>query len=312
MHAANPTEKTVNLDAIAAFWQQEAAGFEDRNRVCAARRAESDAATGEKIVVTCMDERNTHLDEALGFAPGEAQTYASGGGKIDLATFEAAFGARIDAAASQGLPVSVFLVPHECSHDAGLGCAAFANDTEAQKAFFTAFKAALKDRFPSAAVHVAALCTTTHKLREIDTDAADEALRSALEHNATHVHVAEDVQHAGHGIYVGDAYRAWVPKRNAYFNLSAANPSIAGNAAIALTVMEHHSAVDLSTKPVVIHVDYPRYADAAKTETARTNIDAAVAEILGSAAFNERAGRGLLKIVKTETDVATWQGRLLE
>jgi hypothetical protein len=317
MFGAETKEKKLDRERYAAFWMQEVATLPVRNVTCAARRFIPADGVGERecIVVTCMDERNTHIDEALGFAPGEAEVYASGGGKIDIGTFNALFGERIDTATSWGdfgRPVSVFLTPHECSHDAALGCAAFGNDIEAQKTFFTTLKKELKERFPKAAVHVMALCTTTHKLREIDVDDGDAALASARAANAALNLHADDVAHAGHGIYIGDAYRAWVPARNAYFRLSAENPSLAGNAAIALTVMEHHSEVNLEEKPVVIHADYPRYANRAKSDSARNNINAALNGFLSQPAVAERIARGALQVVKTETEMSSWKGKLLE
>lgn len=316
MFATETKEKKLERQKHEAFWMQEIATLPVRNVKCVARRfTPVDGADRECIVVTCMDERNTHVDEALGFTPGEAEIYASGGGKIDFATFDALYGERIDTATTWGewgRPVSVFLLPHECSHDRHLGCAAFANDTEAQRAFFTELKKAIKEKHPKAAVHVMAMCTTTHKLREIDVDDADVTLAAVREANANLELRAEDVAHAGHGIYVGDAYRAWVPERNAYFRLSALNPSLAGNAAIALKVMEHHSEVDLTEKPVMLHLDYPRHTERAKTDAARANIDAAITEFLSQPEAADRLNRGALKIVKTETDIATWKGKLLE
>lgn len=314
MHAnAHAKEKIVDRQAHAEFWEQELAAFPVRNRLCVGRRMRHAGSSpkGETIVVTCMDERNTHVDEALGIAPGAAELFASGGGKIDLPAFDAAYGRRIAAAEAAGKTVSIFLVPHECSHDPNLGCAAFANDTEAQRAFFTDLKKALKERYANVAVHVLALCTTKHTVRQIDTDAHDDGLHAALAANADFGMTAEDVAHAGHGIYIGDAYRAWVPKRNTYFNLSAFNPALAGNVGIALTVMEHHSEVDLATTPVIVHVDYPRYADAGRTDAARANIDKALAELGANPAFKGRLDAGELKIVRTETDVATWEGSLV-
>jgi hypothetical protein len=308
-HDTEAKTKTIDRDAVAAFWERERAALPERNRACIARRA-TDAAGRVAIVVTCMDERNTHIDEALGFAPGEAEVYASGGGKIDADTFDAAYGPMLAEAAAQGRPASVFLVPHECSHADHLGCAAFANDKEAQRTFFTSLKAALKERHPAVPVHVMAMCTTTHKMRGIDHD-EDAALDGALGANAAFDMTCDDVNHAGHGIYVGAAYRAWVPERNAYFHLSAFNPALAGNIGIALTVMEHHSDVDLSTTPIVVQVDYPRFADATRAAAARANMDRALDALMADAAFRAKLDAGALKMVKTETDVATWEGKVL-
>lgn len=317
MFGTGNKEKRLQREAFAAFWMQEIATLPIRNMTCSAGRRASatDAQERECIVITCMDERNTHVDEALGFAPGKAETYASDGGAIDLATFAALFGKRIDTASAWGQwgrPVSVFLVPHECSNDASRGCHEFQNDANAQKAFFGSLKREIKNRFPSAAVHVMALCTTTHKLREIDVDEADDVLPSVREANAKLDLRAEDAARAGHGIYVGDAYRAWVPSRNTYFRLSAFNPALASNAAVALSMMERHGDVASTEKPVMVHVDYPRHMERSKTDAARANIDAALMEFLSQPAVAESLNRGALKVVKTETDMTSWKGKLLE
>lgn len=268
-------------------------------------------ADRENIVVTCMDERAAHIDEALGLLPGEAHVYASGGGKIDAQTFQSLFGEKISACEKSEKTASVFLVPHECSHDPHLGCAAFGNDTEAQKTFFTELKRDIVARHPKANVHVMAMCTTTHDLREIDVQDEDKQLPSLRVANENFEPKFEDVQHAGYGIYVGDAYRAWIPGRNTYFRLSAENPNLAGNAEIALTVMQHHSDVDLTAKPIVLQIDYPLYADESRTETAKQNIDAQMTAFLALPAVKAKMNAEAFKIVKTETHIETWNGKVL-
>ncbi|MEK9152755.1 MAG: hypothetical protein AAB692_05300 [Patescibacteria group bacterium] len=292
----------------ARFWEAERSRLLERNAALAAeyaaKKTEIDLrrATQEKILITCMDERNTHIEESLGFLPGEARVFASGGGKADLAAFVRVFGELIVNARRAGAKVSVFLVPHECSHDAALGCAAFGNDTEAQRQFFTALKSDILRAFPNVSAHVMAFCTTTHKLREIDCHEADAFLGQVQDANAEFDRRSEDTSHAGHGIYVGDAYRAWVPERNRYFRLSPLNPALEGNITIALTVMVHHSEVNLDETPAMLHIDYPRYADTELAVAAREHIDRSIAPFVG---------RADLHVVKTETDVETWQGRML-
>lgn len=310
MHPTHVAEKTIDLDAIASFWERERAALPERNRICVAQRVTNDAR-GKIIVVTCMDERNTYIEQALGFVPGYAEVYASGGGKVSTETFHAIYGDGISAAIAGGKLVSIFLVPHECSHDDRLGCAAFANDKEAQRAFFTDLKKNLSERYPNAEVHVSAFCTTTHNLRDIDVENT-ELYTTVRDENTKFENRAEDVAHAGHGIYVGDAYRAWVPERNNYFRLSSQSSSIDGDALIALTVMEHHSDVDLSITPTVLHIDYPTYTDAARTDAARANMDARLETFLSNPDVVVRLASGRLKVVKTETDIATWQGNLLQ
>ncbi len=309
MHSPHIAEKTLNLDAIASFWERERTALPERNRVCGVTRATNDA--GQKIiVVTCMDERNTHLEDALGFAFGHAEIYASGGGKVDAETFHTIYGADIARSLEENTAVSILLLPHECSHNAELGCAAFGNDQEAQRVFFTDLKKNLKERYPDAEVHVSAFCTTTHTLRDIDTEDT-AAYKTICDANAKLDTHAQDVTHAGYGIYIGDAYRAWVPNRNLYFHLSSQSASITGDAHIALKVMEHHSDVDLSVTPIVVHVDYPVYENGARTEAAGTNIDTHLEAFLTHPDVAVRLASGRLQVVKTKTDIATWQGKIL-
>lgn len=317
-HAASETAvRTVDRQAIERFWLRESARMLNRNAALsaayrAARQEISERrASREHFVVTCMDERAAHIEEALGLLPGQPHVYASGGGKIDPGTFRALFGGRIAACEKEGKTAHVFLVPHECSHDERLGCAAFSNDTEAQKDFFTELKHAILERHPKAYVHVIAMCTTVHCLREIHVHDEDDHLPHLRASNGSFRPQFEDVQHAGYGIYVGDAYRAWVPGRNAYFRLSAENPDLAGNAGIALTVMQHHSDVDLASKPVILHADYPIYADAARTDAARRNMGEQLGAFLEDPAVREKMMAGTLRMVQTETDTETWEGKLL-
>lgn len=302
-----------------AFFEREKRELAERNARLAERHAAKAEARAERqaartaVVVTCMDERDFAVEEALGLLPGEASVYASGGGKIDAASFERLHGAALDEAAKAGRKSTVYLTPHECVEDGHLGCAAFANDTEAQKTFFTALKGEIEAKHPDADVHVLAFDTATDLLRPVAAKEEDASLAPMLEKNAAGKASHEEKQHAGYGIYIGDAYRAWAEDRNRWFRLSAGNPSIAGNAEIALTVMGHHSDVDLSDKPVVVQVDYPTYEDAARTAEAAANIDAQMEAFLASPAVAKKVEEeGMtIKVVKSRTDMTSWKGEIL-
>ncbi len=311
-------EKIVDTEARERFWERERRELLERNRAFAGTFAERRAELARRradrqcIVLTCMDERDTNVHEALGLIPGEAESYASGGGKLDAAGFERLYGDRIARAEREGRDVAIYLTPHECSDGGHLGCAAFKNDTEAQRDFFSGLKDAIIARHPKAKVHILAFDTSTTRLRRVDADVSDAALEPMLEKNEKADGRAKDAAHAGYGIYVGDAYRAWAPGRNTYFHLSAENPNLKSDADIAFAVMEHHSDVDLSTKPMVLHVDYPKYDDAGRTASAASNIDRQLAEIMGDPAVRERLAKNALRVVKTSTDMGTWKGEVIE
>ncbi len=316
MHEEHHAEhEPADREAQESFWKEEFAAMPERNKGFAAERAknareiEQRREVRESVVVNCMDERDALTEESLGLLPGEAEVYGSGGGKIDPETFEKIYGARLAAAEKAGKEAVVYLTTHESSDGRDLGCAAFKNDMPEQIRYFKALKEQIAYNHPKTRVHVLSFDTSTGALAPISPDDRDQVIGRTMA--KPHPDRVKDAAHAGHGIYVGGAYRAWAPGRNAYFNISAENPQIAGNAGIALGVMEHHSEIDLSKKPVVLHVDYPKYPDEARTAAARENVNRQIEALLKDPEFKKRADDGTLKIVKTETDTETWQGRLL-
>ncbi len=316
MHEEHHVERgPVDREAQESFWKEEFAALTERNRGLAAERAknsreiEQRREVRESVVVDCMDERDTATEESLGLLPGEAEVYGSAGGKVDPEQFEKLYGAKLAAAERSGKESVVYLTTHESSDGHDLGCAAFKNDMPAQIRYFKALKEQIADKHPKTKVHVLSFDTSTGALAPISPDDRDQVIGRIL--SKPHPDRVKDAAHAGYGIYVGGAHRAWAPARNAYFNISAENPDIVGNAGIALAVMEHHSEVDLSKKPVVLHVDYPKFPDAARTESARENLNKQVDALLAGPEFKALADSGALKVVKTETDTETWQGRML-
>jgi len=314
----NSNREPIDLAAIEEFWRRESAEMLERNRALAAahrgRAAElaRRRASCETIIAGCMDERTAFTKEALGLLPGEALVYASGGGKIEAAIFDRLFGPRLKEAAAAGKDSAVYFVTHKCADDPHKGCAAFANDVQAQVGYFTSLKRQLMETYPRTRTHVLMLDTTAYGLEAVDIDEDDARCARVLSAGGgLNDFRARETGHAGHGIYIGDAYRAWVNEHNKYFRLSAMNPDIAGNVGIALNVMGHHSCVDLATTPVVIHVDLPRYAERAASDAAAANIGSALERILDMPAVREKIEEGSLQIVRTETDAENWQGKLL-
>ncbi|MDD5252269.1 MAG: hypothetical protein PHT12_06650 [Patescibacteria group bacterium] len=307
-----------NFDAIAKFWKQELAALSERNRKLAAEhitKTEEIARRQTKrtnIVFTCMDERTALVEDALGLIPGEALVHASGGARLNIESFERIFGGALAEAEKSGRAAAVYLVTHEAANEPDKGCAAFSNDVPAQTAYFTALKEEIGKRHPATYVHVIMLDSTAYGLKPISVDERDEAGAAAIKNGGALKFHAAETAHAGYGIYIGDCYRAWVPEHNLYFRLTALNPDLAGDVGIALKVMGHHSTVDLSSKPIVMHADYPRYEDAEKTDAAWLNIDGALEKILADDQVKAGLSGGSMRLIKSQTDARTWQGEIVK
>jgi len=314
-HAANP--ELAETAAHEEAWQRELKELPRRNSELAAKHRELAAEIERRradrmtIVTSCMDERTTFVEEALGLLPGEAEVMATGGGKISFEDLEKTCGDQMAAAEKDGRSIVIDLAPHECAEDDHAGCAAFGNDTAEQQRFFRELKKKITAKHPSALVNVLFLDTSKYALRPVDLDPRDARLAEAVNAGGHPELATEELGHAGYGIYVGDTYRAWVSDHNKYFRLSAANPDISGNLGIALKVMTGHSKVDLETTPVVLHIDYPEYGDAERTKTSRENIDRSLEAALADPAAKDLAGRGVLRVVKSVTNADTWEGKLL-
>lgn len=265
------------------------------------------------LIVTCMDERNTTVEEWMNLEPGKEIVYFSGGGRISLETLDRVFGhsLRDDTVTSV-----IYLVAHQCFDNPHAGCAAFKNDSEAQKVYFTRLREEIIAAHPSAVVNVVALDTTTGQLREMVADPRDVGhLAMLIARSKTGLLVFDKAEegHAGHGIYIGDTYRAWVADRNKYFSISADNPDIAGNVEIALNVMRgDHSAMDMRTTPVILVADYPIHDDEARTGTARANMDAGLAAVRKLEGVEEALADGSMRIITCETHVRTKKGTLVQ
>jgi len=317
-HEHEPGHEHMDKEAIESFWTKELKDLPERNRRLAAAY-QADAAERERrqhrrqtIVTSCMDERTAFTEEALGLHPGEAEVLASGGGRIGIEDFKRIYGETLKKAEAEGKETEICLVTHKCAGDSHKGCAAFANDVEAQTKYFTALKEELGKEFPNAKTDILMLDTTAYGLEPIEVDAKDARLAKVLENGSgLRGFRAKEEAHAGNGIFIGDAYRAWVPDHNSYFRLSALNPDIVGNVGIALNVMEGHSVVDLSQKPIILHVDYPEYADKERTTAARASIDAAVKAVSELPAAAKRLADGSLRLVRSATNMQTWEGKLL-
>lgn len=261
--------------------------------------------SSRSLVVTCMDERNTFVEESLGLLPGEALTLGSGGGRITADEVEGLYGDWL-----RDAPLSVvYLVMHECVEDPSAGCAAFSSDVLAQEVYFTALRDELLDRFPASAVHVVSYDTSTGKLRAVETDPRDESIGPIIETSPERGARWADKGHAGHGVYVGVAYRAWTDARNTYFFVSPGTQTLAADIGIAAQVMLHHSAVDLSSTPMVLHIDYPA-PDGVVDGSARKVMDAMLDPIIERLSSPDAVGDAL-RVVRTATDPVTWKGEIV-
>jgi carbonic anhydrase len=308
-HGANPARDE--------FFIQEIHRLTERNRRLAQRFTAAKETVADRLAkravfaTTCMDERTQTVEEALGLLPGEGYVYGSGGAKLELDHFARLYANDLKAAADKGVSAVVFLVTHLCGTGAEFGCAAFKNDVPAQLAYLKPLREAYKAAYPEFKVHLLMHDTLNDRLEAIVADESDPDLAAVLETNrAIAIDRSGNHAHAGYGVYIGDAYRAWVDEYNAYFRLAADNPNLAGNLGIAFAVMQHHSTVDLSDKPIMVHVDYPIYGDdAERTERARINIDEGIKEALRAEEIAELLAGDRIRVVKTETDMATWEGK---
>jgi len=307
MHSPTPVQSRGNEKA--RFVANERSVLRTTNDLAAMRFASIDrSGTTRTLIVTCMDERNTLVDEWFSLRPGEATVYCSGGGRIDDATLDAVFG---DAFTDVSADVHVYLVAHQCFANVDAGCAAFKNDCTAQELYFMELRQRIVSRYPMAIVHVFAMDTSTGNLVVKYADArqtgeAQHLVEKALQRTT----VFQDEGHAGYGVYIGDAYRAWVGERNDYFCISSSDPNMAADAGIALSVMRHHSAVDLATTPIVFLVDYPVYEDTERTAAAARRIDTGLSAIRALDGVRVMEEDGDLVVLTARTDMRTRVGAL--
>jgi len=308
----------VDREAIETFWTQELKELPERNRRLAAEHQAEAAERARRqsrrltVAATCMDERTAFTEEALGLLPGEGEVYGSGGARIDVETFEKLYGRDLKRAATDGKETEICLVTHKCAGDSHKGCAAFANDVEKQTEYFGELQDKLARLYPETRTSVLMLDSTAYGLERITADPRDARLAEIMKKGGgLKGFRAKEEAHAGYGIFIGDAYRAWVPEHNTYFRLSALNPDVVGNVGIALNVMEHHSTVDLSKKPIVLHADYPEYEDRERSAEAKKAIDAALKAVTELPTVAAKIAAGSLKIVKSATNMETWEGKLL-
>lgn len=282
--------------------------FDRQQKMLRVRQSDSDGRH-QGIIVACMDERNTGTEDALGLTPHRVIRFASGGGMISAGDFIRLFTGRL--AAMPPASRRVFLMTHEVAGKPDLGCAAFRNDIARQEIYFMALRRELAFRLPGTAVHALCMDTSTLAIRPIETDTDDESeLAERLHAGIPAQSSAPPTEgHAGRGIYVGEAYRAWVTGRDDYFHISASAPSLAGDLDIALSVILHHSDAELDEgHPMVLHVDYPSGKGAFGTGDALTRT---VERFLENPELSALKAKGLFRMVKTSTDVETWSAQLL-
>jgi hypothetical protein len=291
------------------FFTKECAELLERNAHAVAYRAiPKKMSDGRKdVVLACMDERNTLTEEALGLYPSMVRRIATGGGKIAADDFVRLAGS---AAADDGADLSAYLVTHEVIGKPELGCAAFKNDIRAQEKFFSELKTQLAQKMPTALIHVLSMDTSVGTLRAISLDERDEQFVPFARSGGQPRSRCSDEAHAGYGIYVGEAYRAWCSERNTYFHISASAPSLAGDLDIALGVILHHSTVDLSGKPIVLHVDATESWEGLP-DVAAERMETAVAAFLAKPEVATMLADGSMRVIRTVTDLKTWRGKVV-
>jgi hypothetical protein len=287
------------------FFQQELVKLTETNANTAASFSSTDEP--RPIVVACMDERNTLTEEGLRLVPSQVLRLATGGGRISAEDFLDIYSAELS---STGAGNTVYLVTHEVIGRPELGCAAFQNDMEAQEKFFCSLKNSLADKLPEARIHVVSYDTTTGALRPIDLDERDSEFNLTVQDSQNIRLRHDDQNHAGYGIYVGEAYRAWHGKRNTYFHISAVAPSLESDLNIALTVIREHSDVDLSDKPIMLQLDAPHGRPADQLLTAKAN--QSVKKFLAQPLVQQLIESGELQIIRSTTSLENWQGKMVE
>ncbi|MFH2062949.1 MAG: hypothetical protein ABIJ46_02225 [bacterium] len=305
-------EKGFDSAAAKAFLSKEFGQLTATNRRAAEARSISASRRDvgrTPLVVVCMDERNPLTEDGLGLDPTLVVRFASGGGKVAAGDF-----LRLHAPllADGGRKAVIYLCTHWVQGEPENGCAAFQCDEPAQTQYFTALRQALAAELPEAWIHALSYDTATGALYGIELDLRDETFVALVGQGSRPLAMPrEEHAHAGFGIYVGDFYRAWISGYNRYFHISAGAPSLRDDLDIALSVMLHHSTVDLSDKPIVLLLDRPtENADAATIERHRQAKDA-VMEFLRSPEVAPLVESGRLRLVELETDPTTWSGRIL-
>ncbi len=288
-----------------AFFKAEVKSLSTRNEAAASNMGQ--LPDKRPVVVVCMDERCTLTEEALGLIPYQVLRLATDGGRITADQFMNILGQDLN---SSGMGNKVYLVTHEVRDRIDLGCAAFKNSIDSQKKYFWDLKNELSQRLPDARIHVVSMDTTTGGICAIDIDQRDDEFQIFSERGGAPRLKCKDENHAGYGIYVGEAYRAWNWTRNAYFHISAVSPSLESDLNVALGIITMRSDVDLSDKPVVLHLDAPR-------GTSKSGLTSALAQgplksFLRQASVRKMTENDELKIVRTVTNLETWRGKMVQ
>jgi len=294
-----------NMEEREAFFKTEVADLPARNEAAASDTRP--LPEQRPVVVACMDERCTLTEEALGLIPHHVLRLATGGGRVMVEQFSKIFEHELT---PDGTGNMIYLVTHEVAGRRDLGCAAFKNDIDAQEKYFWDLKNELAQHLPDARIHVVCMDTTTGGIRAIDIDQRDDEFQIFAERGGTPRFEYEDQNHGGYGIYVGEAYRAWNSTRNAYFHISAVSPTLESDLNIALTVITEHSDVNLSNKPVILHLDAPRGTRTSGLIASMTQ--PALRRFLNQTHVREMLDNGELKIVRTATNLETWRGKVVQ
>jgi hypothetical protein len=259
-----------------------------------------------RIVLTCMDERTALVEEALNQQPALIQRIATGGGKIEADYLLALIAGK---SSTDKKDVTLYLVTHEVIGRPELGCAAFKNDIRAQEKYFSNLKTELLAQCPQARIHILSLDTSTGGLRAINLDDRDDDFASFVRRGGQAHERATDENHAGYGIYVGEAFRAWCSRRNTYFHISVSALSLGSDLNIALEVMSHHSDVSLENKPIILQIDEPLSWEGLPADCADRSKQTITAW-LAQSNIRDLLSAKKLRVINTKTDLTNWHGQI--
>jgi len=297
------------------FWKIEKVDIGQRNVDCSEKyeshlpELRRRLAHRTTFMTICMDERCGMVADPLDLLPNEAIVMASGGGRISPEDFDRIYGVKVQHSIQARRQTAIYLITHECAGYPKKGCAAFKSDVPVQKAYFAELQQALKKLYPEAFVHTLMHDTSTNRLLAIDTDNRDDHLAKVLANDKNLLETEqEELGHAGYGVYIGDAYRSWVKENNRYLRLSSLDPNLVADLKLAIVVVTEHSSIDLSTHPVVIHLDNPIYPDSKLSGACRRNMEEALTEVMAEPKINKMIDDGLIRIIKTETEIGSQRG----
>ncbi|MEO5927582.1 MAG: hypothetical protein ABIO72_02665 [Patescibacteria group bacterium] len=268
-HHEREIQKKEALKALASDHEGAFKEFEAAKDAREKRRAEV-----FQVHVACMDERNTFASEATGEPLGSMELFASVDGalsadhdpKTGADAFLKMYGDGFRKAKEEGKERVVWLMPHSCSGDSDAGCAGFATDEDAQRAYFRSLASELASRpeLEGAKIHAAMYDTDTNELASFDGQELPLATKDAVSRLQITKGIVGDSEepehdqaHAGNRLYVGTMPRVWTAERNHAYHLSSLieRDELLSGITLAVNAIKTHSHVDTNKVPIVIQLD---------------------------------------------------------